>query len=200
MSCLAIIGSAGRGQDASLLTEAHWRMMCIIGQTVACTLGATRLVSGGSAWADAVAIQLYLDGHVEGLTLHLPCAFQMDQNDATWHFDRDTQEGRRLNQLHSAFSGVTDTDPWCDIARAISKGAETTVSRGFHARNRLVAKDAGALLAFTFGEVRGESGTGYTWRHFLARPRADSGEPTARGRQDAFHFDLTTRVLTRHAA
>lgn len=206
---LAIIGTAGRGADAAQLTEAHWRMMCCIAQTVACTLGATRLVSGGSAFADHVAVQLYLDGHVDALTLHLPCRYQVEAG----HFDRASTEGRRLNELHEAFHAVVGTHPLSQIGEAIRKGARTTVSPGFHARNGHVAKDAGSVLAFTFsgGAEPRDGGTRHTWDLF--RGNADAMFRHAHehyqespcgcscnvpGPVHAYHFDLTHRLLHRH--
>ena len=201
MSTLALIGSAGRGADAQQLTDSHWRMMTCIAQTVACTLGAKSLVSGGSSWADHTAVQLYLDGHADHLTLHLSCPWVAK----TCSFDPKAQEGRRLNQLHSAFWKAAGVESLGQIGEAIAKGARTTVSPGFHARNREVAEEAEALLAFTFGQVGTEGGTAYTWREFHAlhmavrKDHARHGHPFPDDVMQQFHFNLTSRVLTRHA-
>lgn len=96
---VAIIGSAGRHSAASEWTPQHFRAMC--DATLACIrqrfqLQTTQvvLVSGGSAWADHVAVRLFLDGLTAGdddddedasvslaapfagLQLYLPCTVQ----------------------------------------------------------------------------------------------------------------------------
>lgn len=210
---LGIIGTAGRGTDAAQLTASHWRMMVCIGQTVACTLGATRLVSGGSAWADAVAVQLYIDGHVDGLTLHLPTSFKTYTTGDAAHFVA-TGPGARLNELHEAHSRAVGFRTLREIERAIAKGAQVQVHpAGFHARNVAVAKDCGSLLAFTFsgGPEPKPGGTRETWDLF--RAEADAMFRHAHehyqespcgcscnvpGPVHAYHFDLTARLLHRH--
>lgn len=196
---LAVIGTAGRSPDDRLLTAAHWRMACIISQVVAETLGARHLVSGGSAWMDHTCVQLYLDGVVGHLKLHLPCHFQV-QNAS---FDQASQEGRRLNDLHMAFHQRADSHSVLGIAAAIRKGAEIHVNPGgFKARNTDVANEADALLAFTFsgGALPKDGGTRDTWEKFRARSDKRVKEAEAQGamfsqlmRLRAFHFDLVTR-------
>lgn len=208
MTTLAVIGTAGRGPDAQLLTAAHWRMMTCVAQTVACTLGTDHLVSGGSAWADAVAVDLYLADHAHALTLHLPTSFKTYEagGDAP-HFVY-TGPGARLNELHEAHSRVVGFRTLREIERAIAKGATVHVNpEGFLARNADVAKAATSVLAFTFGPVGNEGGTAHTWRLFrecaLAHVTQTPQEDMAGGvhypePMVAYHFDLTTRVLTRH--
>ncbi len=205
---LGIIGTAGRGSDAAKLTAAHWRMMVCIGQTVATTLGAHRLVSGGSAWADHVVVQLYLDGWAKELSLHLPCRFHTIPGTHT--FDRDHECGARLNELHGLFQRTTGINPFDQIAEAIKRGAEVVrvpkgascAYRGFKERNTGVANEADALLPFTLnpGASVGDSGTADTVAKYLARfaeqARIDGlngkgGSPAPR----AFHFSLVDHRL-----
>ncbi len=196
MITLAVIGTAGRGSDASKLTPAHWRMMCCIGQTVATALGAERVVSGGAAWADAVAVRLYLDGTVDKLTLHLPAPWD------GWSF-AETDCGNTANRYHHRAQVAHGQNGLADLAEAINvRGATVTyetAAKGmapFFVRNAKVAQDAHALLAFTTnrGADVGDSGTADTVRKFLAR----RSECEAKGELHnlrAFHFNLTDHRL-----
>lgn len=206
---LAIIGTAGRGDDAKQLTAAHWRMMTCIAQSVACTLGVDELVSGGSAWADHLAVSLFLDGHVKRLTLHLPARF-VKECPLSPAFCPSVSDGRRLNDLHAAFSATAGIDSFAQIQRAIERGATVHVNPGgFKARNSDVAAAASSLLAFTFSgnALPADGGTADTWRKFEAAAIAwVQQDPHERccGCTDypdpltAYHFDLVRRQLDRH--
>lgn len=209
---LAIIGTAGRGDDAHLLTEAHWRMMLCVGQAVAATLDADWLVSGGSSWADQVAVQLFLDGHVKHLNLCLPAPL------IPWidgcHFDKSYEAGRRLNELHDAFSDVVDYNTIERIVSAQKAGAVVNVNLGgFKARNTDVANLASSLLAFTFSDngLPADGGTADTWRKFEASVHTMFVKAHEQYQESpcgcscnipdpsvAFHFDLLNHRLTRH--
>jgi hypothetical protein len=195
---LGIIGTAGRGQDGQKLTLAHWRMMCCVVQTVATTLGAKELVSGGSAWSDHVAVALFLDSEVDKLTLHLPCDFidvkmPSDQSEGPrMHFDPSSQCGRRLNELHDQFRGITKLNPFDNLRIAFDCHAEKRVDGGFHARNTYIAQESDALLAFTFndGAIPSNGGTLDTFKKFKSR----SCQPNQSGLR-AFHFSLISHRL-----
>ena len=94
VSTVAIIGTAGRRADAQRLSFAHFTSMvstarAIIRQVLQLSPSQVHLVSGGSSYADHVAVVLYLEsvlGQAEttadavsetfaGLTLHLPAPF-----------------------------------------------------------------------------------------------------------------------------
>jgi hypothetical protein len=160
---LAIIGTAGRDESRPM-TAALWRWM------VADAKSRVRpddiAVSGGAAWADHLAVRLFLDGDVAGLTLHLPAPFR----DGRFEGDPGTS-GARTNELHARFSHATGIDSLAELALAIAKGARASEqpvapgSVGNLARNRLVAREADAALAYTFGRgvVPAEGGTKDTW-------------------------------------
>ncbi len=170
--------------------------MCCVAQTVAVTLRAGRLVSGGSAWADNVAIQLFLDGAVKELSLHLPVQFDFVDSLCEYRFG-STQEGKRLNDLHGAFCDKTGINPWEQIETAIkNKGAKVAVNLGgFKARNTDVANEANTLLAFTFADkVPNDGGTRDTWDKFLAR-RVKYEAKNELHELQVFHFSLTTHRL-----
>lgn len=200
---LAIIGTAGRREDADILTRAHWRMMCVIGRTVAVTTGATELVSGGAAYADHVAVQLFLDGDVKRLSLHLPA----DLHPSGFASTSDPYDaGRVANHYHREFSKVAGIDSLAQLNQAVGAGAKVSVNlNGFKARNTDVANSADVMLAFTFGqgERLKDSGTKDTWDKFLARRVANqreadmNGAINSKGPGHAYHFDLNSRKLYR---
>ncbi len=194
---LGIIGTAGRGSDAAKLTTAHFRMMTVVAQTVAETLGAKHLISGGAAWADASAVTLYLDRAVDQLTLHLPCEFVADPDPHFVEGRGQYDPGRSANRYHRA----AKLPGLYDIHAAMSRGAEIHVNPGgFKARNTDVAYEVDTLLAFTFGEgaTPADGGTLDTWRKFTARGK-EANQLTALHPIwfHGYHFSLTDRRLYR---
>lgn len=133
------------------------------------------LVSGGSAWADHVAIQLFLTKEFAGLELYLPSKFDFKQKKYV-----NTHEGRTLNTLHQECAEKTQINILEEIARAVTtKGAKIVIKRGFTQRNTLIAQNCDHLLAFTFNESNGEPATGGT---------LDTWKKTKH--QNRVHFDL----------
>ena len=146
---LGIIGTAGRRDDAPRMSAALQARMVATASAIAQKVGATRLVSGGAAWADHVAVQLALEGIAggpAGLVLHLPAAL------GSQRFDTAVQDGRTSNMYHEAFQRLTGIRSREQLCQVISAGATAIVHPGgFKARNSDVARDATVLLAFTFG-------------------------------------------------
>jgi hypothetical protein len=83
---VSIIGTAGRKEDAAKMSALLFENMVRVAREQIALLEATDgidLVSGGAAWADFVAVQLWLDGNcpdVRSLTLHLPCGWDRSKN------------------------------------------------------------------------------------------------------------------------
>ena len=210
---LGIIGTAGRGDDAAKLDAAHWRMMVCISQTVATVTGATRLVSGGAAFGDHCAVELFNRGFVPELTLHLPAPFLRTPERYAY---KDTDAGRVSNRYHVAFTearkaGGVSGISLVEIARALENPRCTVTEENgpgfapFFVRNAKVANDADVLLAFTFGVVGKpdlkDGGSADTMRAFLKRFPARgyihaNGFPSMPPLR-AYHFNLTDRVLYR---
>lgn len=98
---LGIIGIAGRKPShTALLAKDHMTWMadnvkCYIKHVIKTTTENILLVSGGSAWCDHIAVQLYLDGGFGGLELFLPTNFDLNQRKYI-----DSREGKILNYLH----------------------------------------------------------------------------------------------------
>ncbi len=171
---LGIIGTAGRGPDGEAFktNPRLWRSMCAVTQIVVTLTKPDRLVSGGAAYADHLAVLAYLDGSVPNLTLHLPAEW-------TGHGFKETSlrfdTGRTSNWYHALFSearGGTGVTSLTEIQLAIEKGAEVkSGAGGFKERNTDIARQAHVMLAFTFGEGAAlkDGGTADTMRKFLAR-------------------------------
>lgn len=178
---LAIIGSAGR------TPEERRRLTSPLLPTIWCSaIGAylrekkiprsrVHLVSGGSAFADQVAVQLYLDWNTPGdplgdapfagLTLHLPVPFDLDSQ----RFAGDRGTAAQLNNLHENQQRLQGTQSLQELARVMRKpGVTVVVHDGFLARDRAIAREADILIAFSGNDgiaPKEGSGTEYTWRH-----------------------------------
>ena len=167
---IGVIGTSGRRVDSARLTAADFAAMVErVGKTVRTT---DVLISGGAAWADHVAVQLYLDGKVGGLVLHLPGnidTVQLPGENPRLQFRNGgiNTAGSTANYYHDSFAtaiGMKPGDTLAQIQQAIDKGAVVTFGDGegpsvstkemispFIARNRWVAQDATTgLVTLTF--------------------------------------------------
>ena len=167
---IGVIGTSGRRVDSARLTAADFAAMVErVGKTVRAT---DVLISGGAAWADHVAVQLYLDGKVGGLVLHLPGnidTVQLPGETPRLQFRHGgiSTAGSTANYYHDAFAialGMKPGDTLAQIQQAIDMGAVVTFGDGegpavstkemispFIARNRWVAQDATTgLVTLTF--------------------------------------------------
>ena len=157
---IAIIGTAGRRDDGPRLTDRTFSCMLLEARRVLAALPRPHaLQSGGAAWADHVAVTLFLHGVVDGLTLHLPAPLRR-----LGGFDEAHLDGRIANHYHRAFSDALRHDTLGDLADAVERGAAVTTSSGFLHRNLLVGR-CDFLLAFTFGPgaVPKDGGTKHAW-------------------------------------
>lgn len=120
------------------------------------------LVSGGSAWMDHVAVQLFERGFFEKLVLHLPCTINPDGTFENNH------EGSILNNLHKECQNKTGYKVFKELSTVIrfpNCGVITTP--GFFNRNSKIASESDILIAFTFGKDTPDSnGTLNTWNKF----------------------------------
>ena len=190
---LAIIGTAGRKEDGRKLSKPHFDAMCAIASELIVQLGEnnypiTHLVSGGAAWADHVAVRLFLDHKVKHLRIFMPCEWDNGSFKDT-HIPQNA--GETANYYHKQFHNATRINSLSEIQSAKTEGAELiAVNRGFYARNALVAK-SDCLLAMTFGnksEVK-DGGTAHTVKCYLERVRKE-------GIYDkSFHYDLSEGMV-----
>jgi len=162
MTRIAIIGTAGRDKTKPM-TKALWSWM--ITDVLSRVPARSHVVSGGAAWADHLAVYLFLSGHAARLTLHLPAPlngrFIGPYNSA----------GSAANYYHDRFSKIIGEDTLSQIEKASDMpncdGSFEPAAPGYQAmftRNAKVAK-ADAMLAYTFGEGDQplDGGTKNTW-------------------------------------
>lgn len=202
---LAIIGTAGRKDDAPRLAanaEHFYRRMLDCARVVAEKVGADTLVSGGAAWADFMAIALFLESPDRfRLLLELPetLSISTEKRQAyldTGEVDWVTNPGGTSNHYLRQFARqchhfMGPFFPWVQYDTVSCHVAVVhTVTRGFKARNTEVAK-ADHCLAMTFGDGHQlkDGGTAHTMGEFLARP--DHGQ--------SYHLDLNTLKLYANA-
>lgn len=162
---VAIIGTSGRNpMDSMRLTADHMKWMaenvlCYIEHVIKTTTDNIILISGGSAWADHVAVQLYLSHNFAGLELYLPTDFDVENKKYA-----NTYEGTMLNLLHSQCKEKINIDVLNELAEAIPKRTTTVViKRGFLQRNSLVSKKCDHLICFVFSHII-SGGSNDTWK------------------------------------
>jgi hypothetical protein len=180
---IAIVGSAGRKEDGARMNAKTFEWML---QTTRKAIADTKmsnnqivLVSGGSSWADHVAVVLFLEDAATdpfgGLTLFLPTPFKSGAFLDTGHRDWQSNPGRTLNNYHTAFGKIIKRDTLKDIRCAEALGASLICSaRGFHARNTQIAQNCDRLFAFTWAkgaEPPNDGGTRDTWDKCKAEKR-----------------------------
>ena len=188
---ISIIGSAGRGEDLQKLDNSSFPRMVAETSRIAAKLAGDRpwaAVSGGAAWADHLAVVLFLEGIASALQLHLPCEFTAsgfhdtgENGNASWR----TNPGATLNRHHRNFAAKSGRDPFADIAKAmLLPRCWLLVTPRFFQRNSRVAEDVTDCIALTFGtgaRVK-DGGTHDTMGKFLNRK--DTGQ--------SVHVDLHT--------
>lgn len=168
MHTIGIIGTAGRGDDESKLSPQVYAAMREAVSGVIAPYGKARLVSGGAAVADHLAVQLFLAAPEMELRLHLPAPFDANVR----QFVASTSifnPGNTSNYYHRKFAKSCGVDSLGEIAEAILKrNAEVIVTPGFKQRNTKVANDADILIALTFGTGPAvkDGGTADTVRKF----------------------------------
>jgi hypothetical protein len=179
---LGVIGTAGRNDDLKKLDSDTWKFMKSSVAKLVETTGCDILVSGGAAWSDHLAVDLYLKNSAHlGVNLHLPCTFSEGQ------FDPTHPCGKVLNRHHKNFSEKLGVDTLLQIGEAISLGSNVTVSDSFMDRNTKIAKDSDVLLAFTYGNGKDlkKGGTHDTFEKFISKD--DRGL--------AFHLNLYEKKI-----
>jgi len=160
----AIIGTAGRDRSKPMPRHLwHWMVVDAITRV---PQGA-HVVSGGAAWADHLAVMLFLSGNAARLTLHLPALFAGGRFDGPMF-----SSGSAANHYHRQFSQVVGFDSLHQVATVLAMpGVDWTfepTAPGYGAmmaRNLKVAQ-APNLLAYTFGrgDEPADGGTAHTWR------------------------------------
>lgn len=179
---VAIIGTAGRKEDAVKMTKAVFDGMVrearrVLHEEWKLEPGQVRLVSGGAAWADHVAVTLWLQQQTDadalpyaGLQLYLPTTFesngQLSRATDNGSHDWRANPGQLMNYQHMQFSQKLGRNTLYEIEQARAFGATLTTGNGFMARNKQVAALTDRVIAFTWGESTTQpkdGGTLHTW-------------------------------------
>jgi len=180
---LGIIGTAGRGQDGYELPS-RWETMAMVADSFLEIYQPDRLVSGGAAWSDSLATEMFLHNKGLGYDLFLPCRFDKNKFASKTAGIADT-----ANFYHKEFSKAINKDSLEEIGTAIRDLRCDTVYRsGFKERNTDIAEKSDILLAFTFGEGKKlkDGGTLDTMNKYLSLKK-----------KNAFHFCLNVERLYR---
>lgn len=162
---IAIIGTAGRDRTKPM-TPALWGWM--VADALARIPKGAHVVSGGAAWADHLAVHLFLTGVAHEITLYLPAPISSTHN---YFMGPPKSAGTAATFYHHRFSETLQLDTIGEIRTAAScdgcHGEAEPVAEGYEAmfaRNRKVAK-AEQMLAYTFGQgdAPDDGGTKHTW-------------------------------------
>lgn len=188
---LAVIGTAGRKDDGPKLSHDKFIEMSGKVATLLFKLAGQghqvhTLVSGGAAWADHVAVDLFLKHTADNLVLHLPAPYDFDkaQFTDTGVVDFRSNPGGTANYYHRKFL----PDSLAQLGKALqTPKCAQTVSAGLFERNGRVAM-ADAIVALTFGSERKlkDGGTADTFRKYLQLHNNSN--------RLAFHIDLNTML------
>lgn len=167
MTSVAIIGTAGRDRRPEY-TKKLWHAMLSDAAGRFDSEKEYRLVSGGAAWADHIAVELFLARpDMFELSLFLPAP--LDDN-GIYQGDR-ASAGSTSNWYHELFTEKVGIDGRKQILEAEALGASVfyePVQPGmaaFFVRNKKVADASQACLAYTWGEGKepADGGTKHTW-------------------------------------
>lgn len=139
---LSLIGSAGRRDDLDKVSYKLFLKMYEHSKKYIEENGITHLKSGGAAFADHLAVVLFLKGDIKNLHLALPGKFEKEFS--------GNKDCETANYYHQRFQEKTGIESLSHIALAIERGAIISCHDGFMARNSEVAQ-CDYLLAFTFG-------------------------------------------------
>lgn len=166
MKRLAIIGSVRKHERYTRdLFMAMYRFM-----DTAIGTNEVYLVSGGAAWADHLAVLLFLDARAKGLTIYMPCGWQLGfRANPTVKND----PARAMEYHHRQFAsrvGYGPTATMQHLCTAQGMGAKIVAGTGFYQRNLLVGQ-VDSLVAFSWddGPEPVSGGTAHTWRHSTAK-------------------------------
>lgn len=125
------------------------------------------LQSGGAAYADHLAVLLFLDGRVRSLTLYLPEHFDFER---CRFLERGSRScGLISNYYHDRFSAVMGVRTMDHLREVRDAGARIVVVPGFLQRNIPVGQ-CERLIALTFGKGAQpeDGGTKHCWSHSSA--------------------------------
>jgi len=180
---LAIIGTAGRKDDYAKLNKENWLEVKKLVRNFIRENKITQVISGGAAFADHLAVNLYNAKIVENLTLCLPAEFNLSNK--KFKENGFKSSGSIANYYHRRFSEkIYDNEEASlnQIYEAIQGGCEAISWSNFWDRNAQVANLSTMILAITFGNgnIVKDGGTAHTCKLFIQK----------NGSAKAFHLNL----------
>lgn len=148
---LAVIGTAGRGDDALRVTPELYAQMARTLRGLVEQLGSVEcLVSGGAAVSDHLAVGFFLKGLSPTLSVHLPALYSHSAGAYVEPYKKSP--GSISNYWHRRFSDRCHGNSLRALGEAMRRpGCASKVHYGFEARNDAIADEADGLVAFTFG-------------------------------------------------
>lgn len=156
---IAIIGSRDLSGSISFEDQVE-----IVKQQVLklCPNGNCILVSGGSSWADFIAVILRNELPNSSLMLYLPSNFS---NGKFIQTEKDKGASFILNDLHEKFKETTGMDSLNIMENVLNKDrVNCKIYPGFLNRNNYIAQNCDHLIALSHGiKEPDSSGTLYTW-------------------------------------
>jgi hypothetical protein len=169
-SRIAVIGTAGRDKSQPMGSPLWQAMTQDLRRRVTAD---DVLISGGAAWADHLAVHAFLAGWVKALELYLPAPLTAGKFQGP-----HSSAGSAANYYHEKFKRETGVDGLAELEEAIGRGAAVSfepAAPGYAAmfnRNKKVAKECTAAIAYTFGagEQPADGGTLNTWKQ-IAGPK-----------------------------
>jgi hypothetical protein len=202
---IAIIGTAGRKEDSDRLSKDSFVRMVdatiFLIEKLSKDKDNLKIVSGGAAWADHLAVYMVKQGVIKpkNLTLYLPADIkengyigEVGKGEVIF-FGKDDKSGKTAdiaNYYHRKFSKVIGTDTLKEILELGKRGATLVPGDGiFHSRNSDVAKSVtpdGTLIAFTFGSPDSTQPE-WTARQFTPETKAKDAELKDGGTSDTWN-------------
>lgn len=172
---VGIIGSAGRTTDDRARLSKPGLMdewVSKVEEYVA-SQGLTKskviLVSGGSAYADHVAVMAFLKGGWGGLRLHLPVRFDTTIGKFVGKTSKEARVAYAINVLHTHMLVATGIKVFQQLKEVHTQANATILTYdGFLERDRAIAYESRYMIAFSGnggGVPHPHSGTAYTWDH-----------------------------------
>lgn len=170
---VSIIGTAS--EKGGKLSKRKWRKMIkecekYITENITDDWSNIKLISGGAAWCDHIAVYLYKKHPESKLVLHIPCKWNDEEfyDNGEYHWAKNP--GKLANAYHVSFSQKIGRDTLKDIKKVIILGAKVKEYNGFHKRNVEVGK-CHYLIAFSYSnddDIPQDGGTSYTWNKSIS--------------------------------
>lgn len=168
---VAIVGFAGAHvpQSAPPLNRALFDAMIrraeeIITERFGLEWDGVRLVSGGAAWSDHVAVHCHQRHSAEtSLIVWAPCGLTSLGRFADTRVRSRSNPGGLANRLHESFARLTGIDSFNDLRKVHS--CVDSSQAGFHARNGAIARSCDYMIAFSWatGDAPDTGGTLDVW-------------------------------------